>query len=75
MVKYVRYYDALRTNSLQRVEGNEIYQGFLTALKDDEIEEDFEKLYRNNDLQLHETFNIIKDFIFFTDVEKDIEAA
>jgi carboxyl-terminal processing protease len=75
LVKYVRYYDALRTNSLQRVEGNEIYQGFLTALKDDEIEEDFEKLYRNNDLQLHETFNIIKDFIFFTDVEKDIEAA
>lgn len=60
---YAPYMPILKKNSTFRIEHDKNYQAFLKELKkedlDDEIEEDFGK----NDLQLLETYNVMKDLI------------
>lgn len=59
---YVPYMETLRTNALYRMAHNKNYQSFLKELKkEDEVGEPEE--FGQNDLQLTEAFNIMKDLI------------
>lgn len=62
---YNEFFDLLRNNSKERVAKNKNYQTFLKDLKkqDNDIEET-EEGYGQNDLQLSETYNVMKDLIF-----------
>lgn len=63
---YSRYLPTLKANSAYRIEHNKNYQTFLTDLKKKEkdIPEDEEiDKYGQNDLQLNETYNVMKDLI------------
>lgn len=61
---YNPYLTLLQTNSKERVQNNKNYQTFLKELKkqDNDIEET-EEGYGQNDLQLTETNNIMKDLL------------
>ena len=63
---YNKYMDQLRKNSELRIAQNKTYQGFLKELdkKDKEIEEESFESFGQNDLQLTETYNIMKDLIY-----------
>jgi len=56
----------LSQNSSKRISINQNYQNFLSEIK--KKEPDYESLEASgkNDLQLEETFNVMKDFIFLT---------
>jgi len=62
---YARHLPRLKENSNYRIEHNEDYQAFLTEIKKKgpHDEEDMEQ-FGQNDLQLQEAVNIIKDLIF-----------
>lgn len=62
---YQQYLAHLQKNSQQRIENNKNYQNFLKELKkeDDYDAEDGEK-FGQNDLQLAEAYNVMKDVIF-----------
>lgn len=75
MTTYQPYLEKLRKNSEMRINQNKNYQNFLKELtKKDELAESFE-FFGQNDLQLTETLNVMKDFILFLDREKLQEAA
>lgn len=61
---YGFYLDVLKNNSDVRVQNNANYQNFLKELKKDDIidDENFEH-FGQTDLQLRETYNIMKDLI------------
>jgi len=62
---YGKYLPILKENSAYRILHNKNYQTFLKDLKKDDIgEEENEEQYGKNDLQLNETYNIMKDLIF-----------
>jgi flagellar biosynthesis/type III secretory pathway chaperone len=54
----------LSQNSSKRISINQNYQNFLSEIK--KKEPDYESLEASgkNDVQLEETFNVMKDFIF-----------
>lgn len=61
---YHPYLSSLKQNAEQRIENNKNYQAFLKELKkDNAIEEETEEKFGQNDLQLIETYNIMKDLI------------
>lgn len=61
---YGKYLPILKENSAYRIEHNKNYQNFLKDLKKDDLsEEESEEQYGQNDLQLNETYNIMKDLI------------
>jgi carboxyl-terminal processing protease len=61
---YEPYLDRLKENSAKRMSANKNYQQFLKALKDEEEEEEEEEAtFGQNDLQLEETYSIMKDLI------------
>lgn len=64
---YEKYLDTLKKNSALRIERNKDYQKLLKELRkkdDDEIDEEIDEQLGQNDLQLHETNNIMKDLLF-----------
>lgn len=66
---YDQYIACLRKNSTERIKVNKNYQNFLKELKKNEdsaewIEEPGEP-FGQNDLQLNETYNVMKDLIVF----------
>ncbi len=63
---YSKYMDQLRKNSEIRIAQNKSYQAFLKELdkKDKEIEEESFEQFGQNDLQLIETYNIMKDLVY-----------
>lgn len=65
LTKYQNYIDQLKINSEYRVEKNKNYQSFLKELKKKkkDIEDDQEEEFGQNDLQLTESMNIMKDLI------------
>ncbi len=70
---YSLYIETLKKNSQERISQNKNYQNFLTeiAKKDETLESsDF---FGQNDLQLTETLNIIKDLIIFMELSKAID--
>jgi carboxyl-terminal processing protease len=64
LTTYNPYMENLRDNSKERIQNNKNYQKFLKELKkqDNDIE-DTEESYGQNDLQLTEAYNIMKDLI------------
>ena len=62
---YGKYVPTLQTNSAYRIEHNKNYQNFLKDLKKNDImsDEESEDQFGQNDLQLNETYNIMKDLI------------
>lgn len=62
---YVPYMDTLKKNSAYRIEHNKNYENFLKEIKkkDKEVEEENEDQFGENDLQLFEAYNIMKDLI------------
>lgn len=63
LTTYQPYQQALKKNSQERIAQSKNYQGLLKELKKEELTESFE-LFGQNDLQLQETCNIMKDLIF-----------
>ncbi|MCB1113510.1 MAG: PDZ domain-containing protein [Chlamydiia bacterium] len=64
LTTYVPYLPVLKKNSDYRVKNDKNYQAFLKELKKDELEEDLEEDdFGKNDLQLLETYNVMKDLI------------
>jgi carboxyl-terminal processing protease len=64
---YGKYLPILKENSRYRIEHNKNFQNFLKDLKKSDLtEEESEEQYGQNDLQLNETINIMKDLILMT---------
>jgi len=56
--------DQLRKNTGLRIENNKSYQSFLTEMEKKNFDAIPVDLYGQNDLQLVESYNIMKDMIF-----------
>lgn len=63
---YLPYMDQLRKNSAHRINNDKNYQNLLKEIqkKSDEIDPENPEQFGQNDLQLQETYNIMKDLIF-----------
>lgn len=61
---YVPYMEKLRFNSNLRIELNKNYQSFLTELKNKNFDSEQIDLFGQTDLQLSESFNVMKDLIY-----------
>lgn len=67
LTTYQPYLNKLKKNSELRLAQNKNYQNFLKELaKKEDFSETFD-FFGQNDLQLHETVNTMKDLIFFMD--------
>ncbi|MBF5058717.1 S41 family peptidase [Candidatus Neptunochlamydia vexilliferae] len=60
---YGSYLPALKKNSSLRIEQNKNYQNFLKELRKEEFDPETAERYGQNDLQLEESLNIMKDLI------------
>ncbi len=61
---YKPYLEILKQNSAYRIEHNKNYEAFIKEIqKEEPEEEDAETKFGQNDLQLTETYNIMKDLI------------
>lgn len=69
---YEPYLPALIKNSSDRIQNNKTYQAYLKELKKKEVDEDEDPAEKigQNDLQLAEAFNIMKDLIFLKVLDK-----
>lgn len=67
---YVPYMETLKTNSNHRIENNKNYQALLKEIKKENLLEDESKeQFGQNDLQLTEAYNIMKDLILLMDAD------
>lgn len=57
----------LKTNSEKRISENSNYQSLLTEIKKEELDPDALEIFGQNDLQLEEATNIMKEFIFLSE--------
>jgi carboxyl-terminal processing protease len=63
---YKKHIPALKANSEQRIANNRNYQNLFRELKKKNFDEDEDsELYGQNDLQLYESLNVVKDLILF----------
>jgi carboxyl-terminal processing protease len=65
---YEPYLKQLKENSAVRIQNNKNYQDFLKELKkkeDTEVEDDTSETIGQSDLQLFETYDIMRDYLFF----------
>lgn len=69
------FLDILRANSTLRMQANKNYQNFLTELQKKNFDSDPIDLFGQSDLQLIESFNIMKDLIFLHHQESDLKVA
>jgi carboxyl-terminal processing protease len=62
---YTPYLEQLKKNTAYRIEHNKNYQKFLKEIKkkDKDVEDEEEEKFGQNDLQLTEAYNIMKDLI------------
>jgi carboxyl-terminal processing protease len=61
--KFTTHIAKLKDNSSYRVEHNKNYQSFLKEIKKNKTEDEPEEEFGQNDLQLTEAFNIVKDLV------------
>lgn len=61
--EYNRWVPLLKKNSKQRLEQNAFYQSFLKELSNENCDGHFLELFNQNDPQLQETINVMKDLI------------
>ena len=60
---YLPYLEILSENSANRIKNNSNYQNFLKYIKNDESLDDEKEDFGQNDLQLEETYEVMKDLI------------
>ena len=60
---YGKHLDRLKSNANLRIAQNTNYQNFLKEIRKEEFDADSIEQYGQNDLQLEETYNIMKDLI------------
>jgi carboxyl-terminal processing protease len=68
LTQYTQYLDGLKENSHQRIENNKSYKNFLKEINNKNFDLLSGDMYCQTDLQLFETFNIMKDLIYFIEV-------
>lgn len=68
--KYTSFLPKLQKNSSVRIQQNKNYQNFLAQLEKNEFLSESIEVFGQEDLQLSETMNIMKDFILLHDAEK-----
>jgi carboxyl-terminal processing protease len=69
MTTYQPYLEALKKNSMERIVQNKNYQNLLKELEKKDEFIDSTDFFGQNDLQLIETNNIMKDLIYFMEQE------
>lgn len=72
---YEPYMLALKSNSEKRIENNQNYQSFLKEIRKEEFDSENIEKYGQNDLQLEETVNIMKDLVYLSEQAKAPTAA
>lgn len=71
LTTYTADLDILKKNSAYRIENNKNYQAFIKEIqKEEPEEEEAEAAIGQNDLQLTETYNIMKDLILLQEEKK-----
>lgn len=72
---YAPYIPLLKNNSKIRLEGNKNYQAFLKELKkkDSDIAAEEDSEFGQNDLQLTETYNVMRDLILLLTEKKELK--
>lgn len=63
LTTYTQHLPALKENSQKRLENNKTYQSFITEINNKNFDAPIVDVFGQSDLQLTETFNIIKDLI------------
>ena len=69
MSTFTKHIPTLKSNAEKRISQNNDYQNFLKSLKEEDASE--EASIASNDLQLLETYNIMKDLIYFYEKEQE----
>lgn len=64
---FTQHLEPLKNNSQQRIEKNKNYQNFLNEINKKNFDSPIIEMFNETDLQLYETFNIIKDLIYLTE--------
>ncbi len=72
LTTYTTYTETLRNNSKKRISLNQNYQNFLKEISKKEPLAEPSEVYGQSDLQLQETFNIMKDLIFLKTSEEKL---
>ncbi|HSX12946.1 MAG TPA: S41 family peptidase [Chlamydiales bacterium] len=67
---YVPYVEKLKENSKKRIANSKNYQSFLTEIHKKNFDADSVNVFSQNDLQLIESANVMKDLIFLMNSEK-----
>jgi carboxyl-terminal processing protease len=70
LTTYEPYFEILRKNAELRIENNKNYQNFLIELKKKNFDASPVDLFGQSDLQLVESFNVMKDLIFLMNADK-----
>lgn len=73
MNTFTKHIPTLKANAEKRIFQNKDYQHFLKSLKEEDSSE--EASLASNDLQLLETYNIMKDLIYFYEKEQEVPKA
>ena len=71
---YDSYKATLKANSEIRVQNNKNYQSFLKEIKKEEFDAESVEKYGQNDLQLEETINIMKDLVLLSEKNQKEQA-
>ncbi len=69
LATYEPYFDILHKNSQLRIDNNKNYQNFLTELNKKNFDAGPIDFFGQSDLQLVESFNVMKDLIFLINAE------
>lgn len=67
---YVPYIEKLKENSKKRVSYSKNYQNFLTEIQKKNFDSESVNVFSQNDLQLIESANVMKDLIFLMNTER-----
>jgi carboxyl-terminal processing protease len=68
---YQPYLEILKRNSKARIASNKNYQSFLSEIEKKNFDSDSVNLFGQNDLQLNEAMNVIKDLVFLLQNKKE----
>lgn len=66
---YDPYLEKVRSNSKERIRKNKNYQKFLSDIEKKNFDAESVNLFSQNDLQIAEAFNVIKDLVFLMSLE------
>ena len=70
LTTYTCFLEQLKKNATLRINGNKIYQNFLDEANKKNYDSEAIDFFGQNDLQLSETFNVMKDLIMLINCKK-----